>query len=231
MKKIIALDLDGTTLNASSLISTETKKTLQLANRDGHQILIATGRPYRMSQQFYHQLGLKDPMVNLNGAHIHLPEQQWNKEKKTTINRDLVFDIMEKREELRATFVAAENTETFYIDEYEHLDDVFFADEESDRNLIRPNVFTSNPASIMVGTIEKNADFLVNKLNELYGEIVNVRTWGGPTTIVELTRKGVEKAFALDYLSHALDFKAQDVIAFGDEKLKMSLLLAMNTTM
>lgn len=224
MKKIIAIDLDGTTLNSSSLISPETKRTLQLANQNGHDILIATGRPYRMSQQFYHQLGLENPMVNLNGAHIHLPEQQWEKEKKTTIERDLVFDILERREELRATFVAAENTETFYIDEYEHLNDVFFANEESDRNLLRPNTFTTNPASIMIGTLEKNAEFLVSHLNELYGSFVNVRTWGGPTSIIELTKKGVEKSFALEYLSHVLDFKAKDVVAFGDEHNDVEML-------
>lgn len=53
MKKLIAIDLDGTTLNAQSLISPKTEQTLKKAIDNGHYVSIATGRPYRMSHQFY----------------------------------------------------------------------------------------------------------------------------------------------------------------------------------
>ena len=46
MKKIIALDLDGTTLNKQSLITERTKEVLHLAQEAGHSIILATGRPY-----------------------------------------------------------------------------------------------------------------------------------------------------------------------------------------
>ena len=49
MKKLIAIDLDGTTLNAQSLISPKTEQTLKKAIDNGHYVSIATGRPYSES--------------------------------------------------------------------------------------------------------------------------------------------------------------------------------------
>ena len=33
--------------------------------------MIATGRPYRASQIYYHELNLETPIVNFNGAFVH----------------------------------------------------------------------------------------------------------------------------------------------------------------
>ena len=48
-KKLIALDLDGTLLRPDGTISEFTKKTIKDVQEKGHQIIIATGRPYRMA--------------------------------------------------------------------------------------------------------------------------------------------------------------------------------------
>ncbi len=58
-KKLIAIDLDGTTLNTESQISKRTFDVLTRATKAGHYVTIATGRPFRMSDQFYRQLALK----------------------------------------------------------------------------------------------------------------------------------------------------------------------------
>ena len=54
-KKIIAVDLDGTLLNGESKLSDFTKKTIKEISKKGHQIIIATGRPYRMAKDFYRE--------------------------------------------------------------------------------------------------------------------------------------------------------------------------------
>ena len=51
-KKIIAVDLDGTLLNSDSQISDFTKETIKKVTEKGHQVIITTGRPYRMSKIF-----------------------------------------------------------------------------------------------------------------------------------------------------------------------------------
>ena len=55
-KKIIAVDLDGTLLNGESELSDFTKKTIKEISKKGHQVIIATGRPYRMAKDFYREL-------------------------------------------------------------------------------------------------------------------------------------------------------------------------------
>ncbi|MGM2842364.1 HAD-IIB family hydrolase, partial [Bacillus cereus group sp. Bce002] len=67
-KKIIALDLDGTLLNEQSQLSDYTIDVIQAVKKAGHTVVIATGRPYRMADKFYHQLQLETPMINFNGS-------------------------------------------------------------------------------------------------------------------------------------------------------------------
>ena len=46
-RHLIVLDLDGTLLTDQQKISEKTKQTLLKAKDAGHQVMIATGRPFR----------------------------------------------------------------------------------------------------------------------------------------------------------------------------------------
>lgn len=77
-KHIIALDLDGTLLTDQKTISEKNLKTIQAAKEAGHIVVIATGRPHRGSKQYYAQMDLTTPMVNMNGAYVHHPrDKSW----------------------------------------------------------------------------------------------------------------------------------------------------------
>ena len=41
--------------------------------------------------------------------------------------------------------------------------------------------------------------------------------WGGPLNILEFSPKGINKAYALNYLLKAMRKSTDDLIAFGDE--------------
>ena len=77
-KKMIAVDLDGTLLNSESKLSDFTIETIKKISKKGHQVVIATGRPYRMAKDFYDQLELETPMINFNGSLTHLPGRTKN---------------------------------------------------------------------------------------------------------------------------------------------------------
>lgn len=112
-KKLIAIDLDGTTLNTESQISKRTFDVLTRATKAGHYVTIATGRPFRMSDQFYRQLALKTPMINFNGGLVHKPRQVWANETEFSVSKEIAFELMAQKENLNLDFVAAENRETF----------------------------------------------------------------------------------------------------------------------
>ena len=54
-QKLIALDLDGTTLNSDAQITLKTQQTLTELQNAGHIVSIVTGRPNRLSEPFYQQ--------------------------------------------------------------------------------------------------------------------------------------------------------------------------------
>ncbi len=53
-KHLIVLDLDGTLLKDDKTISPRTKSVLQTLKKNGHEVMIATGRPFRSSEPYYH---------------------------------------------------------------------------------------------------------------------------------------------------------------------------------
>lgn len=57
-----------------------------------------------MSHQFYQQLELTTPMVNFNGALVHIPNQHWDGERETLINREIAFEILSQKKAAKFRF-------------------------------------------------------------------------------------------------------------------------------
>lgn len=74
--KLVALDMDGTLLNDSLLVSTYTKKVIAKALRQNVQVVLCTGRPLAMCYDYAKDLQLASYIVTNNGAEI------WTMEKK-----------------------------------------------------------------------------------------------------------------------------------------------------
>lgn len=224
-KKLIAIDLDGTTLNQDSMITSKTKETLKKAINAGHHVSIATGRPFRMSHQFYQQLELTTPMVNFNGALVHIPNQHWDGERETLINREIAFEILSQKKQLNLDFIAAENRDTFFIDSFDFFDEKIFASSRpGEKNLLSPKNLTTNPTSLLVRTDKRFAGAVSAELTRQFGSYVDVRTWGGPTAILEIVSKGIQKAKGVQEIANYLSIDQKDVIAFGDEHTDLELL-------
>lgn len=223
-KKLIAIDLDGTTLNQDSLISNKTLDVLKSATQQGHYVTIATGRPYRMSSNFYKQLQLTTPMVNFNGGLVHLPEKQWSGETQSLIHRDIVFDIIAQKNQLQLDFIAAENRDTFYIDDLSFFDYQFFAAEPSEKNILTASNMQTNPTSLLLRTQPNQAEMVTENLERQFGKEIDIRTWGGPSPILEVVAKGIQKATGVAHIADYLNVKQDDVIAFGDENNDLEML-------
>lgn len=225
MKKLIAIDLDGTTLNEESKITDKTAKTLRRAIEDGHSVVIATGRPYRMSKNFYQELQLTTPMINFNGALVHLPEKEWAGEQETSVDRKIVFDLMDEKKNLKLDFIAAENRETFFIDDLSFFDQHFFAAGfATAENLLTTHSLLSDPTSVLLRSQPENVGSVSDELKQQFGHSVEVNTWGGPNPVLEVVAKGIQKAHGLKRVITDLNMKKEDVIAFGDEHNDVDML-------
>ncbi|KAF1303325.1 HAD family phosphatase [Enterococcus saccharolyticus] len=222
-QKLIAIDLDGTTLNNQSLISLRTAEVLEKAKKAGHYVSIATGRPFRMSEQFYRQLKLDTPMVNFNGGLVHKPYQQWEFEREISLSKEIAFDILAQKEKLKLDFVAAENRETFYINDLNDFEGHFFAtDTVTEANLFTN--LTTDPTSLLIKTKHEFSSHVSDSLTKQFANQIDVRTWGGPNAILEIVPKGVQKAMSVSVIADSLNIDQKDVIAFGDEHNDLELL-------
>ena len=219
-KKMIAVDLDGTLLNGESKLSDFTKDTIKQISKKGHHVIIATGRPYRMAKDFYHQLELETPMINFNGSLTHLPGKVWEHEKCLTVDKKYLLDMVARKEEIEADFIAGEYRKKFYITAPDHeiADPRLFGVENfHPENQFNSDLVTKDPNCILLQTRASDKYALAEEMNKFYQYQLNINTWGGPLNILECTPKGVHKAFALDYLLKVMNRDKQDLIAFGDE--------------
>ena len=58
---------------------------------------------------------------------------------------------------------------------------------------------------------------LADDIKKDFKEEIEVDSWGGLLNILEFSPKGINKAYALNYLLKAIRKSTDDLIAFGDE--------------
>lgn len=219
-KKIIALDLDGTLLRSDNTISDYTVKTLRKVAEQGHQIVIVTGRPYRMSLAAYKRLGLGGPMINFNGALTHIPESKWAGELSMKIDKDFLFDVLNHYQAFETDFLASEYRKNFYItmDNRQLIPpEIFGVPRIIDKMELKPEKITRDPNALLMQTHAADKYLLADEIRQHFDNQLEVDSWGGPLNILEFSPKGVNKAFALKHLLERLRKSPQDLIAFGDE--------------
>lgn len=219
-KHLIALDLDGTLLTDEKKISPYTKEIIFQAKEQGHIVVISTGRPHRASINYYHELGLDTPMVNFNGALIHHPlNKNWDALHNPMPIRT-AHKIIDACYDLDVNNILAEVMDEVYIDSYDSKIINFLDQMEDETPYIVGNLkqkLEEDPTSILVYPDEKQVDQLRNHLDDYHAEIIEHRKWGAPWNVIEIIKKGMNKAVGLDKIAYYYDIPVDRIIAFGDE--------------
>lgn len=217
-KHLIALDLDGTLLKDDKTISPKTKKVIQSARNKGHIVMIATGRPYRSSEMYYHELNLDTPIVNFNGAFIHHPKDKDWGTFHSPLNIDTAKEIVEACNSFQFHNIIAEVMDDVYFHYHdEKLLDIF--------SLGQPNITTGDlrkfliksPTSLLIHTDEKHVKTIRNHLSNVHAEVIDHRRWADPWHVIEIVKHGLNKAVGLKKASDYFEIPPERIIAFGDE--------------
>lgn len=219
-RKLIALDLDGTTLNDQSEISTRTQQTIQRLRKDGHIVSIVTGRPYRNSYYYYKQLELDTPIVNFNGAWLHNPSKKsWDHGYHKKLSKDLALSMLSLKNNPEVQLIAAESQTSIYIEgKYVPYPD-FFPEGIHMSKQLRPEILLEDPTSVGVfTTTRKYQPEIEQKIIDTYKDSVEVRMWGGDTPCLEVVAAGVQKAMGLERIAKHYHFSREDILAFGDQE-------------
>ena len=92
-KYLIAIDLDGTLLQDWQTVSDSTVKYLKKVKAMGHEIVLATGRPFRSAEEFYDRLELTTPLINYNGGLVTAKHDKNFQGYSLTVNYEAILDI------------------------------------------------------------------------------------------------------------------------------------------
>ena len=217
-KHLIAIDLDGTLLKDWETVSNETIEYLKEVQNMGHKIVLATGRPFRSSEEFYDKLGLNTPLINYNGGLVTSKHDKNFQGYSLTVDYEAILDIFH-------------NTKHVIENAFgEIFDDIYLW---KDNKEIQPLLHNFNGARLFVGDFEEilpeptNGFIIIAKKGQghiieeyvetHYKNKVLSRNWGNHYNfIIELFTPETNKGNALEYVSKYLGYEREDIIAFGD---------------
>ncbi|MFB3169059.1 Cof-type HAD-IIB family hydrolase [Neobacillus sp. 179-C4.2 HS] len=224
-KHLIALDLDGTLLKDDKTISEKTKKVLSKAREEGHVVMIATGRPYRSSEPYYHELGLDTPIVNFNGAFMHHPlDASWG-HFHAPLDVKVAKDIVEACRSFHFYNIIAEVIDDVYFHYHdEKLLDIFSMGNPNVTTGDLRNYLNDSPTSLLIHTEEEELKNIRKHLSDVHAEVIDHRSWAAPWHVIEIIKTGISKAVGLKKASEYFNIPAERIIAFGDEDNDLEML-------
>lgn len=215
---LICLDLDGTLLNDDKEINPFTKKVLTTLKKQGHHIMIATGRPYRASQIYYHELNMDTPIVNFNGAYVHHPKSDNFETTHEVLDIDLSKSIIETLQQSSVTNIIAEVADRVFINKHDpRLFEGFSMGNPKIQTGDLLHKLNESPTSLLIEAEEVNINRIKQLLTRFYAENIEHRRWGAPFPVIEIVKRGISKARGIEKVKDYLNVPTSRIIAFGDE--------------
>lgn len=223
---LIVLDLDGTLLKKDKTISKYTKNVLNQAMKEGHQVCIATGRPYRLSKMYYQELGLRSPIVNFNGALSHHPNDPTFEKKHESIPLDQAYQIIKTCYSLEIKDILIEVEDQIYRTQSASSNNNFFTQEANSIQTGELLELLQDHPTGMLLQFQPHQDWeqIETTFANRHSHIVHHRKWMNPFNVIEVLRQGVNKANGVERIAHYYQIPQDRIIAFGDEDNDMELL-------
>lgn len=191
--KLVALDMDGTLLKDDHSVTAYTKEVIQKAIKKDVQIVLCTGRPLSYCYSYVEELCLNSYIIVANGAQI------WNINKKLIDQHILVTHIIESIWDygrINNFFMMVASTEKLYIN---NLESVKFNEHEWLKIVIE---------NLTIKQIEETKRFL--------SQYDNLEITSSSPVNLEINKKGVHKASALQKVCNKLGITMNEVMAIGD---------------
>lgn len=218
MRKVLALDLDGTLTNCEKKITEKTKRAIMQMQQEGHCIVLASGRPTPGVLPIAKELCLAKYdgyILSYNGAKM-IRCKTGETVYQQTLPEDIVPELFSMADELgigMMTYGAEGVIANMHHDEYMEL--------EARINQIELHHY-ENPAEHITFTVNKClgtapveiAPEIEKKFAKRFGNRISVSR--SEPFFIELVPQGIDKAFSLAKLCDILGCTKEDMIACGD---------------
>lgn len=223
--KMVALDLDGTTLNSDKEISQRTLKAFKVTMEKGVHIVISTGRTFNsLPKQLFEVKGL-EYVITSNGAQItYLPSMKKVYENYITEHAvEEVVRVLKSYKLSAETFVEGKA----YIDKNEFDD---FRENGSSFRDVEYVLTTRNPIEDIHDYMIKNKNKIENisinfenledknRIAEVLNEVDNITVTSSFEHNFEIGGANTSKGEALTFLMRKLGIKKEELMACGDSQ-------------
>lgn len=227
MGKLLFFDVDGTLVDfGKSEMSENTKQALLIAKKNGHKILLCTGRSYN---QIYPSLRefpfdgvvaaaggyviLKDELI----AHHTYGEKRMEKVISTVGNNNTGLILQTKD----GSITSSRWAEKFICAFSNQYDMKVIQDNPTFKDITIDDDIDSYPQKYpnVESTIYCNCDYHIDLLRELLGNefVVTLSSFKEPEPYSgEITLAGVNKATGIQCIVEALGMSSKDTVGFGD---------------
>jgi hypothetical protein len=227
--KLLALDLDGTTLNTDEDISEENLTAIHRASRAGVKVIITTGRSYASAHRYICAIDTGQPTVTFNGALIRNGERAL---RTLTLPDASIGATLQTLREMGQPPVVYTIDEKRYIDDAENLHANFFefsrgssmenieVDDlgtQSWDDVIRISVFTDGDT-----TQRLDREFAQRYGGSLRTEQTYFPEWN--FWIFEVLNAECSKLKALQFLCDRMGLNREEVVAVGDNRNDIEML-------
>lgn len=216
--KLIALDVDGTLLNSNNKISQRTLRSLIRAMKEGHKVIIVSGRPTEAINPIAKELSL-DKYGGLisafNGGTIINFETGYELTNHT-LDADLTKEILKESRGLDIDVLIPKNKTMISYRDNKYLDlerKILGFDTEIREDIIESIDF--NPNKLLLASDKKTLDELIPHLEKKYNKKASlVRS---QDFYYEVMPKGLSKGKSLLEIADKYNIDQKDIIAFGDQ--------------
>jgi Cof subfamily protein (haloacid dehalogenase superfamily) len=218
--RLVASDLDGTLLRPDETVSERTRDAVAAARRAGITVVLVTGRPPRSLAPIAGRIGVGGIAICANGAVV------WDLDAGTMVDvsplaADLAAGLVRRLREAVPGALFAVELEGGFGREAGWTDAAL---------LPAPEALEADALELITGPVVK---LLVRHPTLPFAEVARraraavgeeaVVTWAG-TRVVEISAKGVTKAWALERLCARLGVARHQVLALGDMENDLAML-------
>ena len=232
--KLIALDLDGTLLDAEKRLSPENAAALERAAREGVEIVPATGRFYRGMPQIIRGLPYVNYVITVNGAAVYGVKGQ-----KTVCGSEIPWEravaVMERMDSLPVIYDCYQNgwgwmTQAFYDEAEQYAANVHSLDMLKNLRTPVPELKARLKARAegvqKIQVFFRDMDLRAEMLRTLPTEFPDLVVTSSIVNNVEFNSREATKGVALEKLAAHLGIPVGETMAFGDDLNDITMLKA-----
>lgn len=227
MRKLIAVDIDGTLINSDYKITKRTKEALIQAQKEGHKLVISSGRSPSGIEGYAYELEMDKYESYISAQNGTIVVDMKTKERviEHFLEIDLVRDILTYSEDIgmdymiyRGDQIYSNKKETYKLAEVieKNSDSEVILDKDLAKNIdFRPhNILFAQDET----TISKPAKLLLDKYGDQTSQMYS------ETYYYEIMPKDVSKGHTLLEIAEYLGIDKENIIAFGDQDNDMSMI-------